>query len=511
MATSTAISLDRISRVVGYKLKPADFGINTPNLPQRIAILGEANSDNQATLSEDPFEFINSQEVGKRYGYGSPLHLIARILRPVSGGILGGVKTEIYPQTSDGAATAAVYKLGIALAGTNPTKNTTHTLRINGRTSVDGQSYSYTVTTADTLATLQAKIVDAISGVLAAPVTAVENADDVDITSKWKGATAKLTIEVETNGVDAGITYSEVSNTDGTGAVDISTALAKFGSKWNTLVINPYGVSTLSDLEFANGIPDPDAPTGRYNSTEFKPFVALFGNTSKVRATVEAITDAEARKTEVTNVLCPAPGSEGFDFEAAANMAATTALLSTNSPHLGNGGKQYPDMPIPSDGDIGDFADYNSRDALAKAGSSTVNLVNGKYTVQDFQTTYHPDGELPAKFRKVRDLILNWNIQYRWRIIMLRSIQDKAITQNDAAVRVADTTSPKQVKQLLYSFYSDLANDALVADTEFSENSTLVNINESNPARLDIFFRYKITSTADIASTDVEFDFYYNN
>ena len=85
-AISTAIGIERISRIVGYKLRPTNFTPDTPYLPQRIAVLGEANTANQATITKDvPFEFISADEVGEEFGYGSPLHIMARIIRPVSG------------------------------------------------------------------------------------------------------------------------------------------------------------------------------------------------------------------------------------------------------------------------------------------------------------------------------------------------------------------------------------------------------------------------------------------
>ena len=505
MAISTAISLDRISRVIGYKLKKANFGSLTANLPQRIAVLGEANTANQGTIDVTPFEFISAKEVGDKYGYGSPLHLMARILRPISGNVLGGISTVIYPQLEE-TATAAVYKLGVTVA-TSVTANATHFVVINGRDNVDGSRYSFNVAIGDDAATVQAAMVAAVQNVLGSPVGAAVNVADVDFTTKWAGASAILNVRIDVGDKPAGIVYAETSNTPGTGTVTILTSLNLFGENWNTLVINPYGTSELAILETHNGVPDPDNPTGRYSANNWKPYVALFGSSLSDKDDIIAITDAAARKDQVTNVLCPAPNSEGFDFEAAANMVITCALTFNNSPHLGNGGVSYNDMPVPLDSDIADFADYDARDFMAKRGSSTVLLKNGKYTVQDFETTYHPDGEVPAKFRKVRDLNDNWNIGFGWLIIMDRDIQDKAITEDNAPVIVGDTISPKQVKQLVFSYADDLESRALIADAQFTKDSTLAQINETNPARIDTFFRTKLTSTADIVSSDVEFDF----
>ena len=508
---STAIDSSRISRVIGYKIKNANFKNGTKNLPQRIAILGPGNTTNQAFFDDTPFEFISANEVGNKYGYGSPLYQIARILRPLSGNIIGGVSTVIYPQKEIIGATAKEIEVSVAVVSGGATENVTHNLIINGRRSIDGSNFGITINVGDDADSIALKIKDVIMNVLACPVIASNTTNVVTISTKWKGLSADdLNIEIDTNEKSAGIVYSISTTASGSGVPDIVPALNAFGETWNTIVINPYGTSVWGDLEAFNGVPDADTPTGRYNPIDFKPFVALTGTTESDKTNIVAITDAQERKSQVTNVLCPAPNSKGFSYEAAANMASTYVLIAQDSPHLGNGNKAYNDMPIPEDENIGDFADYDNRDYLAKKGSSTVLLKNGQYIVQDFETTYHPDGEIPAKFRKVRDLNIDWNIAFGWILIMDRDIHDKALVEDNSAVIVGDTISPKQAKQLVYSFITEKAELALLNDIKFSEDSVEVGINATNPARLDIFFRYKRTSTADIISSDVEVDFSFS-
>lgn len=509
MAISTAISLDRVSRVIGYKLSSANFNNDTPYLPQRIAILGEANTANQATITEDvAFEFISANEVGEEFGYGSPLHIMARIIRPLTGNLLGGIPTVIYPQKSDVSATATVIELGVA--GT-VTENATHELIINGRNNIDGNKYSYTVVKGQTASDVKQTIADTINNVLSSPVTAVvdQTSGNIVCTTKWKGVTsAELDIQFNTNGNDVGLTYSIISKTDGAGEVSIDNTLANFGENWNTLVINPYSYH-LQTLEDFNGVPHAVVPTGRYSANLFKPFLAFFGSTLSDKDDIVAITNATARKTQVTNVLSPAPNSKGFTFEAASNMCVSYAFIAQNTPHKDNSGKYYHDMPIPSDELIGDFSNYEARDYMVKRGASTVNITNGRYTIQDMVTTYAPDGVAAPKFRFVRDLMVDFNMEFMWRIIMERDIRDRAIIDENSVTNVSDVISAKQVKQLVYSHIDLAVSRGFISDAAFSKNSTIVQISSSNPARLDIFFRYKRTSVAHIVSSDVEVDFNY--
>jgi glutamate carboxypeptidase len=69
-------------------------------------VLAEANTDNQATLDTNGFKLTSAQQAGERYGYGSPAHIIARILLPSTGGGVSGIPVIVYPQEETGSATS---------------------------------------------------------------------------------------------------------------------------------------------------------------------------------------------------------------------------------------------------------------------------------------------------------------------------------------------------------------------------------------------------------------------
>jgi len=347
-----------------------------------------------------------------------------------------------------------------------------------------------------------------VNAVLGCPVTGAPSGPfTTDLTAKWLGTTGgELRIEIDTNGDAAGIAYAVAELTVGAGTRNIVPALDKFGSDWNTIVLNPYGDSKHINLNAFNGIPDPDVPTGRYAGIVFKPFIALWGSIEQDKDTLSAITDAQ--KDEVTNVLCPAPNSEGFTWEAAANCGVLFARIMQDTPHLDINGKSYPDMPVPVDGIIGDMSDYENRDFLVKKGASTVDFVAQKYVVQDFVTTYHPVGETPPQFRYARNLIgIDFNVRYGYLLLEAINVVDHAIVEDLQPVSVGNTIKPKQWIQILNNYSDDLASRGLIVDPDFMKDSLDVGTSETNPDRFESFFSYKRSPYARVISTTAQAGF----
>jgi phage tail sheath gpL-like len=504
MSISTAIGANRISRTSGYKLMKGFFGNTTPNLPQIVAMLGEANTANQGALVLTPVQITSSTQAGQLYGYGSPIHIMARILFPLgSDGI--GVPVMVIPQVEAGGATATIIVLTVT--GT-ATANATHYLNVCGRENLEGKPYSYAVAIGDTPTVIAGKMRDAANAVLGCPFIATSALGVVTFTTKWKSVTSvDANVVVDYNLIPAGINYGTTSNTPGAGAADISGALAQFENKWFTTVLNPYGAATMPALEAFNGIPDDNNPTGRYQPTIFKPFMAFYGSALSTVANIIAITNASGRVNQVTNVHCPAPASAGMPFEAAANMVALFCPIMQNTPHLDVSGKSYPDMPVPLSNVIGDMSVYNNRDLLVQAGSSTVTLKNGAYQVQDLVTTYATPGEVPLEYNWCRNLNLDWNVKDGYSILEAAHVKDHTIVADVQIVNVTNVIKPKEWKAVLYSYFDYLAGIALLDDADFSKGSVVVGISNSNPKRLETFFRYKRTSTTTIQSTDVQAGF----
>lgn len=505
---STSVGTERKSRVSGYKIKKGFFNDTTSNLNQVIVILGEANTANQAALSTIKKEITTAKESAEYYGYGSPIHQQMRILRPIDSDGIGGIPTIVIPQETEAGAAATVHEWTIT---GNATVNATHTGVIAGRRSLDFQNYSYSVLKGDTPTLIAAKISDAINGVLSSPVSASSAAGVVTITTKWKGvSSASLKTKFDNKGTDAGLTYVQTDVTLGVGEVDLSGALAQITEEdWYTIILNSYGSNTnvLEALEAFNGFPDNDNPTGRYSGLIFKPFISFFGSTLDDKDDLAAITNAEARINEVTNVLCPAPKSEGFPAEASANVVLIYARIAQDNPELDVNAKSYSDMPVPDSGIIGDLSDYNNRDFLVKKGCSTVTLVNGAYQIQDLVTTYHPEGESPLQYAYPRNLNIDFNVKSGYSDLEKIHVTDHVLVLDGQVTDAEKSIKPKQWAAVLYDYFTNLAVRALIKEPDFSKESLEVEINSDNPDRFDTFFRYKRTGVARIVSTDAQAGF----
>lgn len=497
---STAVGTERRSRVSGYKIKKGFFNNDTQNLPQIIAVFGEANTANQSGLTVTPVEVTSAKEAGELFGFGSPIHSQMRILRPINSDGVGGIPTVVFPQITDGAATASTRVWTVV--GT-ATSNATHTVVVNGRDDVDFQTYDFSVVAGDTPTIIAGKAKDAINSVLGSPVTATNTAGVMTATTKWKGATSdEINILIDFGSNSAGVSYSQTAQTSGTGTVDLADSFALFGDTWYTSVTNPYGESKLAEFEQFNGAPDPDAPTGRFNGLIFKPFMAFFGSVLDDKDDLATITNNASRVHQVTNVVCPAPKSKGFTYEAAANVVALFARIMQDTPHLDVNNKSYPDMPIPSNGLIGDMSDYNNRDFLIKKGCSTDILENGSFKIMDMVTTYHPDGEVPLQYAYCRNLNLDWNVSDAYRTLENLFLKDKVLIADDQVTNISGAIKPKEWKAIVFDMFDDLAERGLINNPQFSKDSLQVQISTTNPDRFETTFKYKRTGIARIESTD---------
>ncbi len=489
MPISNAVAPNRVSSVLGYELKKGLEGVTGGYLPQRIAIIAEANSDSQVGL-KTKFQFTSSDEVAVECGYGSPAHLAAiRVRGQIN---VGGIPTLVFPLPQAGGGVAQADS--ITTTGT-ATKSATQFIIVAGR------YISFVVLKDESGDDILNKIKDAINAILDTPITAgAVAANALPTTAKWVGQSS-ADIVIEFAGEDIGLTFVVAETAAGAGEVLPDDALALFGSEWNTAVVNCLGATTtiLDAYEAFNG--NSTDKTGRYNAEDWKPFVAYTGSVLDTKASIIAITDA--RKLEQTNIFMSCPKSLSLPFEIAAVLCAVYTPRVEVDPKSDVLDAVMTGITPPQDLEVGDMAIYDNRDLIVKAGACTVILRDGNYVIKDFVTTYHPIGETPPQFRWVRNLAgIDFNVAFKTLFIDETFIKGKTILPDSSTSIDPNVIKPKDAKGLMINkLFVPFANDGILAESAYSIENCNVEINGTNPDRLDFVTPYKRSGFARILST----------
>lgn len=491
MAISTAISPSAVARVVGIKTQFKDMRQGrVAILPQHLAVIGQGNSD--AVYPSEKIRLTSAAEVGQRFGYGSPLHLAARQLFPVSGDGVGSVPVTFIP-LSDAVASVA------ATAGITPTGTATAQGAIT--VTVGGvQSQAALIEVGDTPTDVSTKIITAINATLEMPVVASADTTDVLLTAKWAGESGNDIVATVNAPTETGVTFAVDSFSAGATNPDIQDALDQFGNVWYTMVLNTLNQSdtTALDAVYNFGL-------GRWGATTRKPFVSFNGVTTADVNT--AITLPDGRASDYVNSQLVAPGSKELPFVIAARQLARIIVRADANPAYDYGGLKANGVATGTDGEQWD---YPKRDQAVKAGSSTVEVRDGVLTVADVVTFYHPTGEAVPAYRYVVDIVKLQNILFNTDLIFVSPewdgaplIPDDQPTTNRAAKR------PKDAVTAINAMIDNLGLAAIISDPETAKGKTQAGVNTQNPKRLDAAMSLQLSGNANIISVDLNFGFYF--
>jgi phage tail sheath gpL-like len=518
---SNAVSQSDVSAVIGYLLAKAYFNPSSPNLPQNISILAEANTANQAALSTAPQLVTSAAQCAQIGGWGSPIHAIGRILFPQNG-VGVSCPVTVYPQL---AASGSVSKVITTTQTGTATIARTIALNISGREQLDGGSYLMNVEVGDTPTIFSTKAQAIVASVLGCPVLGSGTATFV-ATAKWTGLTSndiRFSIDQNPNGIpngniDPSVTFAVVNTTAGTGTPltgGANNGTSYFANKWNTIVINSYGLvsSTMTELEAYNGVPDPISPTGQYSGIIMRPMWALSGTTLD---NPTSITSAGARPNNVTIVPCVAPLSLGMPYEAAANVAYLIANVFGNNPESDVIGLKYPDMPSAPAGQIPAMCQHSFRQTCVTNGCSTVDYSggatgNGVYTIVDLVTTYNVTGEYPPFYRYVRDLNVHFNYKFGYFLLQQINVEGKVLLPDSSTATADNIIKPGMWAAEVAVYNLSCEKRALLVNVKANNKTIKSQISSSNPNRLDTTQSVQISGITRIAATTVYGGFYFGS
>jgi len=493
MAVSTAVDLSAVARVVGIKTAFKDLrGGGVLFLPQRVAIVGQGNT--AAVYSTTKRQVTSALEAAQLYGFGSPIHLAALQLLPTNGDGVGTIPVTVYPLDDDAAGVAATGDITPSGAATGAAS---FVVMINNI-----MSEQFAVAAGDSVATITAAITTAVTAALNVPMTAVDGATKVDLTSKWKGASANgLLIEVLATSEDnSGITFGVTQPTGGLINPDVDDALNQVGDVWETMVLNCLEIADTTTLDKFSTFGE-----GRWGALTRKPLIVFTGNTATTVTAATAVSDA--RKTDRTNSQLVAPGSKNLPFAVAARQLARIVKVANNNPPRDYGSQDAETLTPGADGDQWTYID---RDVAVKKGSSTIEVKDGVINVSDTVTFYHPSGDPIPAYRYVCDIVKLQNIIFNLNLIFATDEWDGApLIPDDQPTINPEAKQPKMAVAAANALIDSLGLNAIISDPKTAKENTLAQISDQNPKRLDIALTVQLSGNTNIISVDLNFGFYF--
>lgn len=488
------IDTSAVARIVGYETVFKDLrGGNVVNLPQRIAVIGQGATASNASYDTTKAQYTRAPDVGAEYGYGSPLHLVARELFPTNGDGVGTIPVTFYPLKDDGSGAAAAGS--ITPSGTQ-TKAASYYVYVNGI-----RSEAFTVAASASVADICDAAVPAINAVLEMPVVATDDTTEITLTAKWKGTTGN-DIVVSVSGVDYGTVWTIVQPTSGATNPSISGALSQIGDVWETLIINcfDYDDETILDAIQTWG-------EGRWLETSHKPAIAFVGCTEASVSTAISVT--ETRTDDKVNCQLVAPGSVNLPCVVAARQVARIAKIAQNDPASDYTFQKLQSLTPGTDSQQWTFAE---RDQAVKGGSSTVEVVDGVLKISNVVTMYAPSGEPVPAFRFVCDVMKLMNVLYNIDLIFAQDEWAGApLIPDDQSSYNANAKKPKTAIAAVNQVIDALGLAAIISDPKTAKANTTASIDSGNPKRLNVSITVQLSGNTNIINVTQNFGFYFGS
>ena len=485
---------------------------------QIVAVSGTATANVTHTLLIGGRSFLESGSYQLNITNGMTAAQVSTLIQNTVNGVLGcpmaagaatGILTSIIHSGSAGSGYAANDLFNVVNATTGAVLATGKVLTVStgavATYSILTPGYGYSVAT--NIATV------ATSGAgtgFAIDITALTTGS-ASLISNWKGLTAEdITVNVLTYQIGqpaianpAGLSYTVTEISAGTGTPNLTTTLAKLQQNgWNTIVDSGWGIlNTTANGYYITYNGNANTQSGQYAPLQFTPAIYVAGNVTD-STTVSADTAiTEALLNEMTIAVGSAPLSLGLPMEAASNYVVNFANISNNTPNIDIQAIPLPDMPGPLPGSAAPAqnSNYSLRNALMQDGMTTVKWSGSAYYPQDFVTTYAPAGEYPPAFRYPRDLMIDYNVEFKYKKI-IKSFEGYQIAKDNDIVTAPKVIKPKDIVGLLTGLAYDLVAQGFISDAKAMISSISVTINSTNVNRFDISFSYNRSGVTRVIS-----------
>ena len=460
-----------------------------PKLRQHVAIYAQGAST--ATYSTDKIQPTGAAEVGAAYGYGSPMHLIAKVLWPRFAASIEGCDVTFHP-LEDGTTAAA----GDITPGGTQSSVGEYQLKAGGEV-----SDVFVIPADSSVADVCDILTAAGAAALDLPITVTDSDTKVTTTSKWKGASANdIVVEVVVI-TDGGMTFAITQPTGGAGNPDVDDALGQVGETWESMLLNAFEFDDAVTLGKFSVWGE-----GRWNKNTHKPAVVFTGNTQTTPADAYAVSDA--RPTDRVNAYLMAPGSKQLPCVAAAAQLKKIAERASAAPPRG-----YLKMVCPEaiPGSDADSWDYTKRELAGGKGCSNSLTVDGVLKCGDVFTFYKPTGELPPAYRKVVHIV---RLQNTLHAIDLKLGSDEwasaPLLPNGQPTDEPSAKYPNDAVGDCMGVVETLGLNAILADTATTKKLITASISGDDADELTLKIPVKLSSNTDKIAGVLEYGFNFN-
>jgi phage tail sheath gpL-like len=330
-------------------------------------------------------------------------------------------------------------------------------------------------------------------------VTGTDGTTVLTCTVGWEGKTGdEVALSVVSPSTSA-VTFTIVQPTGGAGTLDIDDALAKFGNVWYSHVINAEVADTanydkysvFNELRWAPGV--------------YKFFKAYSGTNQTSVTTAAAITDA--RKSDRTNQLKPAPGSLNFPWEIAARQVQAMAIVANvNAP------RDYGSQQVTLLDDGGESNQWTEQDGeyqyAVSRGLSTTKIKGGVLRIADSVMMYHPDGEDPPAYRYDVDIEKLAAVTYNIDLIFNNEeVDGSPLPADDDVVTNPSARKPSSYMSKWHKLVDSLVSDAILTDADYAKENSQVEIDGANSKRVNFLAVYKLAGNGNVFSITQQFSF----
>lgn len=495
IASATSVSVKQKNQQTAANLRP-----------EKIVCIGQAQTGKTANDNKIILAAGNSDDIGTIYGYGSPMHRMAKKLFPKSG---NGSKVDTYflsvPAPSTGSAevqklkiTAAngvkksfngyiilndlVFEAAADLCGkvaTNAHNNPAKAPRGTDLNAYEKTAFPFTLIKGMSVSEIANSIKEALEENLEIPfkveiastTTQGENpvttVTGLTLTAKWVGSDSYFEIalldeeEKEIDATTYGVSFEieRVTESAGVGKIP-EAALSLLDEEFGvTRVISQYATSSVLDT---------------------------------LKEKFEAFHDGLIAQYVICYSAIVAPESSAVPgtWDVASLIEAGTS-------------RRDDSINVQIVGDYGNLRKlkYSERNRLIKAGfSNLVKKADGAYKLMDLTSFYHPVGKTNPLFRFDRDITVVGNIAYdlmatfrdsdEWKSVILVGSAD--ITTNPAARSLND------IKAAVNTRIALLGQAGLIANYADAQKETELEIDSSNPNRVNINPKFDLTGVGRI-------------